>query len=228
MLGTRVPSGYETNGDRGRPNVATSPHGSASSSCESWYENRSRPEFLNAGRCALPTTPEAPPWPRTPHLDGPLSSSRAATRPPASRRAIPYTQVTERRARVTSGSRPQLGRSASHWSGHTTEAMTERAKTPGQEWWQAPADIWKTAQDEQEARYTPDPWEEPIWDWLNSRSRNRVTVGEVLRLCLGITADKVDQNHANRMAGIFQRLGWGKVRRRDGERKRRRWAYEKV
>jgi predicted P-loop ATPase len=108
------------------------------------------------------------------------------------------------------------------------EAMTERPKTPGQEWWQAPADIWKTAQDEQEARYTPDPWEEPIWDWLNSRSRNRVTVDEVLRLCLGITADKVDQKHANRMAGISQRLGWGKVRRRDGERKRRRWAYEKV
>jgi hypothetical protein len=49
-----------------------------------------------------------------------------------------------------------------------------------------------------------------------------------LRLCLGITADKVDQKHANRMAGIFQRLGWGKVRRRDGERKRPRWAYEKV
>ena len=61
-------------------------------------------------------------------------------------------------------------------------------------------------QGEQEARYEADAWEQPVVTWL--ASQERVTITEVARAALGVTADRLGTAEQRRIGATLTRLGW--------------------
>jgi len=59
----------------------------------------------------------------------------------------------------------------------------------------------------------PDPWEEPIREWLDAQNREFVTYADVLTGAIGLELARVTRAHQNRLAPIMRRLGWRKTRR---------------
>jgi putative DNA primase/helicase len=99
----------------------------------------------------------------------------------------------------------------------------------GEEWWHLPP----LASLEQEARYTEDPWTEPIGRWLSSTDSvvgpvSMATAAEIMDKALHIETKKQDRI-AQRMVGeIMRRLGWKRKQKRIGNSSRSRvWVYER-
>lgn len=96
--------------------------------------------------------------------------------------------------------RDQLWAEAVHWY------------QAGESWWKVPAD---EAQEEQEARYRADSWEEIIRPWLASSPE--VTTTEVLTDCLGIETKWHDSSAQIRVGVALKRCGWKRVKVRKGQ-----------
>lgn len=80
-------------------------------------------------------------------------------------------------------------------------------------WWDIP-----NAEDEQEARYQSDSWEEYIAPWLAGKTK--VLVSEVLECALGLKVERHDRSAQIRVGSILRRLKWVPKRDCDGDRKR--------
>lgn len=80
----------------------------------------------------------------------------------------------------------------------------------GQPWHITDPELLRQAEDEQEARFDADVWEDTIAGFLSNKGR--VTVSEVMRDLLGIQTACQDRAGQNRVVKILLRLGW----RRDG------------
>jgi hypothetical protein len=97
-------------------------------------------------------------------------------------------------------------------------------------WWLEDAALIAEAIEEQAARYLEDPWQGNIADYLNGLGdhlakgrKEDVSVWEVLREGLWLTADKCDQRTANRAARCLQVLGWRRYRAREGGKREQRY-----
>ncbi len=67
----------------------------------------------------------------------------------------------------------------------------------------------------QEARFEADPWEEPIAQYV--ADKQTVTVKEIARGAVEITADKLGTRESRRITAILGRLGWKRSeKKRDG------------
>ena len=83
----------------------------------------------------------------------------------------------------------------------------------GEKWWDIP-----DAEQEQDARFDQDAWEEKIADWL--RLRQKVTVLEVIEDCLGLKTDRQGKSEQTRIGNILRRLKWTRKQEANGGRKR--------
>lgn len=84
------------------------------------------------------------------------------------------------------------------------EAVTmwdEGRERGGLEWWVVPG-----AADEQEQRFSVDPWEEAIAEFL--AVRRTTTSNEILTGPLGFRLQDCGQREKNRVSGVLKRLGW--------------------
>jgi predicted P-loop ATPase len=76
----------------------------------------------------------------------------------------------------------------------------------GVHWWPHRDFEKQFIQAEQEARFEADAWEQPISDWLSSQQQ--VTIIDVARGALGITADRLGTAEQRRVGTALHRLGW--------------------
>jgi predicted P-loop ATPase len=88
-----------------------------------------------------------------------------------------------------------------------------------EKWWPGAEFESRHITSEQEQRYEADAWEEPITDYLGSKTES--TVFEVARQGLGFTADKIATHDQRRITNILQRLGWARGTR---QATRRPWV----
>jgi predicted P-loop ATPase len=89
----------------------------------------------------------------------------------------------------------------------------------GEPWWLDAPDLNKAAADEQEERYSADPWEEPVHRWILGQTE--VTTADVLSFALQKRADQWTRADEIRIGAILTRLGW-KVAGRQPKGPRRR------
>jgi predicted P-loop ATPase len=77
---------------------------------------------------------------------------------------------------------------------------------------------------EQAAREILDPWQSSIAQWLNTTTRERVTVLDILGECLHIEVGKIDsaRQMSTRVGIAMKRLGWRRERETTGNRE---WYY---
>lgn len=92
----------------------------------------------------------------------------------------------------------------------------------GQPWWPTAEFQRELAAPQQEARYEGDPWEQAIGEWLDSSTRDRVTVLEVARLALAMDTARIGTADQRRIAAALERLGWRRGKR--GPRGERFWV----
>jgi len=91
-----------------------------------------------------------------------------------------------------------------------------------EQWW-LDAEEDKFAREKQEERYQEDPWEDTLRSWLEERTQ--VTIPQAMEH-LNLMEAQRTQREQNRIARIFQRNRWDRVRVRiDGTRK---YVYEKL
>ena len=83
----------------------------------------------------------------------------------------------------------------------------------GEQWWPDAAFEREHIQQEQEARFEADPWEEPITEWL--RGRDKLTIFEVAREALFKDTGTIGTADRNRITAVLQRLGWVRGKRTD-------------
>ena len=89
----------------------------------------------------------------------------------------------------------------------------------GFKWWVTP-DEKPLFEEQQEDRYQIDPWEQPIFDYLEGAGEwaqeggrlEKVTVGMVMEKCLHLAIDRRDAVAMKRVGSALKRLGW--VRKR--------------
>jgi predicted P-loop ATPase len=93
----------------------------------------------------------------------------------------------------------------------------------GVPWWLSDAESVADAEDAQDQRYQPDPWEATVAGYLLDRDEASVTC--ILSDLLGIPMDRQDHSMAVRVARCLQHSGWARKRR--GGRGERRWVYIK-
>jgi predicted P-loop ATPase len=92
-------------------------------------------------------------------------------------------------------------------------------------WWLEDAGLIEEAKEEQSGRYTPDPWEDRIRQFVESAVS--ISVWEIL-FKLGVETAKQDQAAANRVAKCLQRVGWKRARLEADEDGKRPWGYRRV
>ena len=95
------------------------------------------------------------------------------------------------------------------------EAAVEWKKDSRHECLFMPRSLWGTAAEEVEKRYTPDPWEEAIRDYIAgdgaaAEAMDRVTGQELLE-AVGVSIVNSQRQHLNRVGSIMRRLGWKKA-----------------
>ncbi len=92
----------------------------------------------------------------------------------------------------------------------------------GAKWWMDSPELEALAKAEQDARFKTDVWTEQVERWLGKRKD--VSVSEVLRGALGITAREQTRSAEMRVANILTHLRFEKYRARHGdERPNRYW-----
>ena len=89
----------------------------------------------------------------------------------------------------------------------------------GEPWWLDAPDLTKAAAEEQEERYSADPWEEPIHRWILSQVE--ITTADVLSFALQKRADQWTRADEMRVAAILNRLGWKAIGRQPKGPRRR-------
>lgn len=108
------------------------------------------------------------------------------------------------------------------------EAFAEYQR--GTRWWlsrDADSDLAGAS----EAFRVVDPWEEPIAQWLEERSKTvgeqgvklHVTTGDVLRNALSIQKEKWSPREQSRVCQVMKHLGWAQDRPRGGDARGRVW-----
>lgn len=97
----------------------------------------------------------------------------------------------------------------------------------GEEWWVLPAG----AQEEQESRYTEDPWVEAIVAWLDGEPipRQSATVPQIMEEALKLEVKKQDRVAQRRVGELMRRLGWKRKQKRVGAQNARSrvWEYKR-
>jgi predicted P-loop ATPase len=79
----------------------------------------------------------------------------------------------------------------------------------GEQWWPSAALERELIRPEQEARYDADPWEGPIKEYIESRSKPRVSVMDIASAALGFdTTARVGTADQRRIAAVLDSLGW--------------------
>jgi predicted P-loop ATPase len=81
----------------------------------------------------------------------------------------------------------------------------------GEQWWPDPAFEREHIKPEQDERQEPDPWEEAIGEFI--QTRDKVTVSEVAHLGLGLENSRIGKAEQNRIIRVLTDLGWGQGRR---------------
>jgi predicted P-loop ATPase len=76
----------------------------------------------------------------------------------------------------------------------------------GARWWPDGAFEARHIRPEQEARFESDVWQETITEYL--AGRNRVTVGEIARMGIGIETPRIGTADTRRITSILEHLGW--------------------
>jgi predicted P-loop ATPase len=93
----------------------------------------------------------------------------------------------------------------------------------GETWWLDTADLEADAGEEQASRYSGDPWDQAISNYV--AGHDSVTVSEILASPLGIKIEQWKQTDANRVGRCLRAIGWERYQLRDG--KRREWRYRR-
>jgi predicted P-loop ATPase len=93
----------------------------------------------------------------------------------------------------------------------------------GETWWIDSAELGAAAAEEQQERYDEDAWQSLIADWI--RSRESVTIEQILLNCIEKLSRDWNQGDKNRVARCLRALGWTKKRAPEDERGRRQWTY---
>lgn len=76
----------------------------------------------------------------------------------------------------------------------------------GHAWHMTDPETLRLAAEEQAERYESDPWHEAVARYL--RTRDQVTVGEIMREALEIETPRLDRRGQNRVRAILLTLGW--------------------
>jgi hypothetical protein len=94
----------------------------------------------------------------------------------------------------------------------------------GQVWWLETPDLVRLANDQQEARYEGDPWEEVIGPWLENKQST--SISEVLEKCINKPQAQWTQTDKIRAARCLRAQGWARYRERQANRLE--WRYRKA
>ncbi len=111
-------------------------------------------------------------------------------------------------------------------SGQFRDQLWAEAKArfeSGSVWWLDTSDLVQLANDQQEARYEGDPWEEVIGRWLENKQST--SISEVLEKCLSKPQALWTQTDKIRAARCLRSQGWFRYRERQGERLE--WRYRR-
>ena len=95
----------------------------------------------------------------------------------------------------------------------------------GENWWLDNAETVEDAEEQQEARFQSDAWDDPIGDYIANRAM--VTIGEILKEALFITTDKMSQLDQNRVARCLRLRKWKRKRVWDPVIQKQKWRYVK-
>ena len=115
-------------------------------------------------------------------------------------------------------------------------AEAAHAFRAGEPWWLDGADLIQAANEEQGKRYRGDPWDEIIAAYLRApdaqgkriggKSKDSVSVNEILEQALDIEPGRQNQADMNRVARCLRSLGWERFQDWNGGR--RRWLYRPI
>ncbi len=83
----------------------------------------------------------------------------------------------------------------------------------GEQWWPAEENR-ELFEDQQDKRFDTDVWEELIYNWLMSTTKNRVLMSELMSEALNMDASQMKPPEQKRVGHIMSHLGWEKVRAR--------------
>ena len=84
----------------------------------------------------------------------------------------------------------------------------------GKPWWPDRSLEHEHIVAEQEARYEGDAWEEPIRNFIETKSK--VTVGEIARESLSIETQRIGTADQRRIMAVLEILGWRRLPREGG------------
>lgn len=90
-----------------------------------------------------------------------------------------------------------------------------------EQWWPDPGFEQSVIQQEQDARFEADPWEELIATWI--ADHQRVTIQQVAREALSMEIAQIRMAESNRVRAVLMRLGWTKGKR-GGSKGHRYWV----
>jgi predicted P-loop ATPase len=100
----------------------------------------------------------------------------------------------------------------------------------GERCWLEDKQLIEEAIEEQRDRYVEDPWQARIREYVDGKGshtgkepKEDVSIWEVLRDGLWLTAEKCDQRAANRVVRCLTALDWRRYRARDGEKREPRY-----
>jgi predicted P-loop ATPase len=93
----------------------------------------------------------------------------------------------------------------------------------GETWWIDSVELNATAAEEQQERYDEDAWQPLVEEWV--QGRERVTLDQILRDCLGKEPRDWTQGDKTRVARCLRAIGWTRKRAPKDERGRREWIY---
>jgi predicted P-loop ATPase len=80
--------------------------------------------------------------------------------------------------------------------------------------WHPDADFErKQIRPEQDQRFEPDPWEDPIREYLQASMPEKVYLSDLLEKALGIQLSRRDRHVANRVVAILDWLGWSRLKK---------------
>ena len=88
----------------------------------------------------------------------------------------------------------------------------------GESWWLVP---WDEAKQQQDDRYSDDPWAEMVE--FQTQGRVKITVGWLMET-MGLTVIQQDKKAQMRIASILRHAGWIREVARDGDKVVRRWT----
>ncbi|MBI1650115.1 virulence-associated E family protein [Hyphomicrobium sulfonivorans] len=83
----------------------------------------------------------------------------------------------------------------------------------GEQWWPDRTFERQHITPEQEARYDPDVWLEPISDYL--RGKNQILIKQVATDAIGLNMGSVKRQEQNRIAEVLTQIGWTRSEKKD-------------